>query len=251
MCVAVCVCEWVEAPGQAIRYWCSRLRVCRGKWMCVCVGLCLCVCVYRGSWCVAGERWPALIWSVICWSRCTTAASSHFLSLNFTVNLLFYFSFFLSPFLSLTCVSLFIHFSFTVLLSIHLFIFSGHYCSYNQQHFLSYPYFVLVLLPSPFFLPQFSVINCNTVWVLSCVSDLTLWFDSIDDHVCCLPVSLYTLQFFTPYVTQYCSPSVVYLSSRASVSLAIVFLFLSLKCQITYTHTQPETLRHNHTYITQ
>ena len=50
MCAAVCVCAcvWMKAPGQAIRYWCSRLRVRRGKWMCACVlecaRVCLCVC---------------------------------------------------------------------------------------------------------------------------------------------------------------------------------------------------------------
>ncbi len=41
-----------------------------------------------------------------------------------------------------------------------------------------------------------SVTHSNTVWVLSRVSDVTLWFDSIDVHVClCVCMSLYSAFF--------------------------------------------------------
>lgn len=43
--LCVCACVWMKAPGQAIRYWCSRLRVRRGKWMCACVLECACACL--------------------------------------------------------------------------------------------------------------------------------------------------------------------------------------------------------------
>lgn len=164
--VRVCVCEWewVEAPGQAIRYWCSCLRVCRGKWMCVYVGVCSCslvcarscvhVCVQGVMLCrqtAAGERWPALIWSVICWSRCTAASSSQFLSLNFTVKSLLRFS-------------------------LSLFVF-----------FLLFPCFFLKNVLKFAFLSRFQkqlfLFFCFSFYIAVC--KVSLWLGIIDVHMSC------------------------------------------------------------------
>lgn len=130
-CVYMCGCVWMGAPGQAIRYWCSRLRVCRGKWMCACVRACL--CVYRGSCCVVkrrlvkdGQHWydqSSVDQDVLLPPRCS-------FSLNLTVNSLSFTS--LSFFLFHHSVSFHLSLNFTLLL--HLLISKGNSCIYI--HFL-------------------------------------------------------------------------------------------------------------------
>lgn len=95
LCVCVPVCEWrplarpyvIDAPASGYVGGNGCVRVC---WS---VLVHVCVCVQGVTLCrqtAAGERWPALIWSVICWSRCTAAASSQFLSLNSVLTLFQY-----------------------------------------------------------------------------------------------------------------------------------------------------------------
>jgi len=115
VCLWVLVCEWVEAPGQAIRYWCSRLGVRRGKWMCVRV------CPYMRVWVCAGgscgvvkqrlvkdgQHWydqSSVDQDVLLPPRCS-------FSLNFTVNSLFHFSLSFWSFFSL-CLRSLCHFEF-------------------------------------------------------------------------------------------------------------------------------------------
>lgn len=217
MSACVCVCEWVEAPGQAIRYWCSCLRVCRGKWMCVYVGVCSCslvcarscvhVCVQGVMLCrqtAAGERWPALIWSVICWSRCTAASSSQFLSLNFTVKSLLRFS--------LSLFVFFLLFPCFFLKNVLKFAFLSRF---QKQLFLFFLFFFLHCCMQSVFV----------AWHYRC------------PHVL-LFVSPYSLNFLR---LMSFNILLCHLSSHfAVVSSTLVFLFLSLKCRVTCVRTDKQ-----------
>lgn len=112
--MGLCACVWVSGgpwPGHSLLMLLPRGT--SGE-INMCVEVCWCKCVFecahgvmRCRQAAAGERWPTLIWSVICWSRCNAAAPSHFLCLNFTLGSLFNFSF---PFsLWLNCVFFFFY----------------------------------------------------------------------------------------------------------------------------------------------
>ena len=91
--------------------------------------------------------------------------------------------------------------SLNIIISFLLIAYSLSFCMFQSL------YLSLVFDPS--------ITPCNTVWVLSCVPDVTLSFDSIDVHMC-----LYNLQFFPSYVAQYSPLSS--LTSHAFVSFTLV-----------------------------